>query len=274
MRLPIAFVLALLAVLAPSCTDRTRPDSELGRRLAEHLCSIQATCGCNEELIIPDCEARVVREFLATERRALEAGLELDEACFEKHIERLDTLAACGRPPPDPGLLCPTYTAHAEVGEACEIYDFVPWVTECRAGLHCNQGTCRDLANPHLLYEGEICSETQADRPTGNLGECAEGLDCDSEATRTCVPSPYWPPIPTGEVCDSPTLCVPESYCRTPEPYVPSEDNAGVCTPRTPEGQPCTHVAECTTRCIDGVCETLPPRLCGTLEAWWAREWI
>ena len=273
MRPPIAFVLACLAVLAPSCTDRTRPQSDLGRRLAERLCPIQSTCECEEELI-PDCEARVMREFLATEQRALDAGLELDEACFEEHLELIDTSAACTPPIPDPGSYCPVYTAHAEVGEPCEIYDFFPWVSECRAGLQCHQGSCRDRVDPHILHENEICSETQASPPTGNLGECAEGYYCDSDDTRTCLPSPYWPPVPTGEVCASPTPCVPESYCRTAEPDIPSEDNPGICTPRTPEGQPCTHVAECTTRCIEGVCELRTPLLCEVLQAWWAREWI
>lgn len=272
MRSAIILALAFLAVLAPSCTDRTRPDSELGRRLAEHLCPVQAACSCEEELI-PDCEARVVREFLATERRAIDAGLELDEACFEETLERIDTLAACGRRAPDPGSSCPTYTAHAEVGEPCEIYDFVPWVTECRAGLYCNQGTCHDLVNPHLLYEGEICSETQGDYPTGDLGKCAEGLDCDSSDTRRCVPSPYWPPVPTGGVCTA-LNCVDESYCRAEDPEGPSEESPGICTPRTPEGQPCTHPLECTFRCTDGLCETPAPDLCDWLQAWWAREWL
>ncbi len=268
-----ALALAFLAVLAPSCTDRARPDSEMGSRLAEHVCSIQANCGCDEELIIPDCDMRVVREFLAMERRALDAGLELDETCFEKNLEFIDSLAGCGRPPPDPGSSCPAYTAHAEVGEACKIYDFVPWVTECRAGLYCIQDTCHDLVNPHLLYEGEICSETQGAHPSGDLGECAEGLDCDSTATRTCVPSHDWPPVPTGAVCTA-LNCVDESYCRTEDPEGPSEEIPGICTSRTSEGQPCSHPLECTTRCTDGVCETLPPLLCEELEAWWAREWL
>lgn len=126
-----------------------------------------------------------------TERRALEAGLELDETCVVDVLADIDSFATCGRPPVGP--LCPVYTAHAEVGERCEIYDFLPWMTECRAGLRCIQGTCRDLANPHLLYEGEICSTTQADYQTGNLGECVEGLVCDSDETRTCVPSTQSP---------------------------------------------------------------------------------
>jgi hypothetical protein len=272
MRSAIAIAIAFLAVLAPSCTDRVRPSSELGRRFAERLCPIQDTCGCEEELIIPDCEARVAREFLATERRALDAGLELDEACFEENLEHIDALAACTRPAPDPGGLCPVYTAHAEVGGACEIYDFLPWVSECRAGLYCDDGFCRDLINPHLLYEGEICSGTQADRPTTDLGECAEGLYCDSDETRTCLPSPLWPPVPTGGVCTA-LNCVDESYCHTDDPEGPSEEIPGICTVRTPEGQPCDNLLECTTICTDGICETLPPRMCEALEAWWAREW-
>lgn len=272
MRSTIIYALACLAVLAPSCTDRTPQHSELGRRLAEHLCPIQASCGCDEELLIPDCEARVAHELLLTERQALEAGLELDEACFEKVLEQIDTYAACDRPAPDPGGSCPVYTAHAEVGEPCKIYDFLPWVSECRAGLYCRQDTCHDLVNPHLLYEGEICSETQARFPTGTLGECVEGFVCDSNETRKCIPSRYWPPVATGGVCTSPVSCVDESYCHTGDPEGPSEELPGICMIRTPEGQPCDNLLECTTICTDGVCETLPPLLCDALQGWWIRE--
>ncbi len=273
MRRPLAFALVLLAVLAPSCTDRTRPDSEYGRRLAEHLCAVQTACDCDEELLIPDCEARVLREFLVTEQRALDAGIERDEACFEEMLASIDELVSCLPVPESQGVSCRVYTAGADVGEPCRIYDFFPFMTECRAGLYCDGGFCRGPIDPHILHEGEICTETQGLRPTGDLGQCAVGLDCDMFDTRTCVPSPYWPPIPTGEVCASLTPCEPGSYCRTTEPEeLPSEDNPGICTPHTPEGQPCTHFLECTTVCIDGVCEPPPPRLCGTLEAWWARE--
>jgi hypothetical protein len=67
---------------------------------------------------------------------------------------------------------------------------------------------------------------------------------------------------------------VDESYCKTEDPEGPSEEIPGICTVRTPEGQPCTSLLECTWLCTDGVCERLPVRLCETLEAWWAREWM
>jgi hypothetical protein len=265
-------LLVLLACTA-ACTDRTHPHSDLGQQLAQHLCPIQDRCDCDDdEPPIPDCEARVEQELVVTERRALEAGLELDETCVVDVLADIDGFSTCGRP--SVGPLCPVYTAHADVGEHCEIYDFLPWMTECRAGLRCIQGTCRDLANPHLLYEGEICSTTQADHRTGDLGECAEGLVCDSNETRTCIPSPYWPPVATGGVCTSPISCVDESYCHTDDPEGPSEEIPGICTVRTPEGQPCDNLLECTTICTDSVCEPLPPRMCEALEAWWAREWL
>lgn len=265
--------LAVLVALAPSCADRTHPYSERGRRLAEHLCAVQAACDCDEELLIPDCEAQVMREFLVTERRALDAGIELDETCFEEMLDYIDGFVSCLPDSEGPGLPCRVYTGQADEGEPCQTYDYFPYMMGCRPDLHCDDGFCRGPVTPHILYEGEICSETQGLRPTGDLGECAEGLDCDITDTRTCIPSPYWPPIPTGEVCASLTPCVPESYCRTPEAEeLPSEENPGICTPRTPEGQPCTHLFECTTACTDGICWTPPPRLCGTLEAWWARE--
>jgi hypothetical protein len=171
----VGVVLCSLAALASACTDRTQPSSAVGRRLAEHLCPIQATCGCDEELLIPSCEARVEREFIASEREALAAGLEFDESCVAPALEDIDSLATCDRPSLGPS--CPVYTARAEVGEPCEIFDHVPWMTHCNAGLSCIQGKCKDLDNPHLLYEGEVCSETQANLPTRGPRPVRRGLD-------------------------------------------------------------------------------------------------
>lgn len=272
MRASLHSWVALLALLDLACTDRAQPHNELGQRLAQHLCAVETQCGCPRELLIPSCEARVEQEYIATERQALDAGLELDAACFEVTLDYLDGLAACDPVPASPGVGCPVYTAHAEVGEPCENYDFLPWMMDCRAGLQCIQGTCRDLENPHILQEGEICSDTRAQHATGWLGKCTEGLVCDSNETRTCIPSPYWPPVVTGGVCTSPISCVDESYCHTDDPEGPSEEIPGVCIVRTPEGQACDNLLECTTICTDGVCEYLPPRLCETLEEWWIRE--
>jgi hypothetical protein len=268
-------LLSSLAALASACTDRTQPSSEVGRRLAEHLCPIQATCGCDEELLIPSCEARVEREFIASEREALAAGLDFDESCVDFTLAAIDSLATCGRPSLGPS--CPVYTAHAEVGEACEIIDHVPVISHCRAGLTCIQGKCKDLDNPHLLYEGEVCSETQANLPTGDLGRCVEGLTCDSNDTRTCVPSLYWPPVPVGGVCTHPFICVDGSYCRPndlDDPDAPNEGSPGICTLKAAEGQPCSYVLECELRCLDGFCEHWPPFLCGVLGGWWLREML
>lgn len=260
-------VLSVLAALVPACTDRTQPSSDVGQRLAEHLCPIQAACGCDEELLIPSCEARVEQEFIASERQALAAGLEFDERCVDVTLAAIDSLATCGRPSLGPS--CPVYTAHAEVGEACEILDHVPVISHCRAGLSCIQGKCKDLDNPHLLYEGEVCTD---DDEGNDPGQCAEGLLCDSRGTHTCLPRADWPPAPTGSMCISPSHCVEESYCRTLDPDGPSEESPGVCTLRTPDGEPCSHLLECNLRCLDGFCEIWPPTLCGVLGGWWLRE--
>jgi hypothetical protein len=263
-------LLPLLLACASACTDRTHPHSELGHQLALHLCPVHDQCGCEEELLIPNCEVRVEQEFLATERRALDAGLELDSACFADVLDDVGRLEACDRT--FLGPLCPVYTAHADEGEPCEIYDAFPWMSECRANLSCIRGFCRNLYDPTILDEGDICSDTQSDRATGYLGECADGFLCDSEDTRSCVPDPHWPLVPTGGVCTSPIACVDESYCHTDDPEGPTEESPGTCKLRTPEGLPCDNLLECTTMCTDGICETQPPRMCEALEAWWFRE--
>lgn len=264
--------LALPAVLAPACTDRTEPSSAVGRRYAQQLCAVQTACDCDEAWLIPSCEARVESLFIEVEREALAAGLELDEDCFERTLDYVDGLPSC-TPIPDPPIpACPVYTAYAEEGAPCETFSFVPWMTHCRAGLLCIHGTCENLLDPYLLFEGEICSDTQASRPTGDLGKCAEGLICDSEQTRTCVPDPYWPPVPTGGVCLRYDHCVPESYCRTEDPDGPSDESPGICTMRTPDGEACENLLDCSIRCTDGFCELPLPRLCDLLGEWWGQQ--
>jgi hypothetical protein len=271
--MPSLRTVLVLLFLATACSDRVHPHSDLGHELALRLCPHQAACGCEEERLIPECEVRVEREFLATEREAIDAGLELDQACVEQTLDLIDRLPACDRVVSRPGPLCPVYGAQAEVGEACEIYDYLPWVTHCRPGLSCIQGVCRDRANPTPLYEGDICSDTKADHATGWLGECVEGLVCDSDDTQMCIPSPYWPLVPLGGECTTPVSCVDGAYCRSQTVEEdPSEELPGTCAVRTPEGEACVRLLECTTRCIDGVCETLRPYMCEALEAWWARE--
>ncbi len=267
LRLPL-----LLLALASACADRTHAHSELGHEFALHFCPVHAQCGCEEDIPtpIPRCEARVEQEFLASERRALAAGLEFDRACFADVLDDIETFTTCERPSGGPD--CPVYTMHAGEGEPCEIYDFFPLMTECRAGLRCIQGFCRNLIDPTILHEGEICSDTQADRATGWLGRCADGFVCDSEYTRTCVPNPYWPPVPTGGVCDTPFICVDESYCLADDPEGPTEERPGVCTLKTPPGQPCDNLVECTWLCTDGICEAPRPTMCEAVQAWWARE--
>jgi hypothetical protein len=268
-----SLLLPLLLACASACTDRTHPHSELGHDFAAHFCPVHDQCGCEEEIPtpIPSCETRVEQEFLASERRALAAGLELDPACFADVLDDIETFTACGRP--SGGPYCPVYTAHADEGASCEIYDFWPWMTDCRAGLRCVQGFCRNIDDPIILHEGEICSDTQADRATGWLGRCADGFVCDSEDTRTCVPNPYWPPVPTGGVCTTPFICMDESYCHTDDPEEgPSEEHPGVCTIKTLPGQPCDNLVECTAFCTDGICEAPRPMMCEAVQAWWARD--
>ena len=262
----------LLLACASACTERTPPHSELGHEFAAHFCPVHDQCGCEEEIPtpIPSCEARVEQEFLASERRALAAGLELDPACFADVLDDIERYEACGHP--GSGPYCPVYTAHAEEAQSCEIYDFFPWMTDCRAGLRCIQGFCRNIDDPVILHEGEICSDTQADRPTGWLGTCDDDLNCDSEDTRTCVPDPYWPRVATGGACTIFFTCVDESYCHTDDPEGPTEESPGVCTIKTPPGLPCDNLVECTFLCTDGICEAPRSTMCDAVQAWWARD--
>ncbi|MCX4240860.1 hypothetical protein [Paraliomyxa miuraensis] len=264
----LAVLLGLVASLA--CSDRTQLHSDVGQQIALQLCSIQTECGCAEEHLIPDCEAWVEHEIAETERKAIAHGLELDEDCLHLLLDGIDALATCGvHSPWGWELRCPVYGRNAAAGETCEMFDYLPLMTDCLPGLRCVEGVCRDPDHP-ILGEGEICSDTQSSIPTGWLGRCAEGLMCDSRNTRTCVPqSPPSPRIPDGQTCTVAFECEEGSYCRPPEgEYDVSEEVPGICREFTPDGEPCMVLYECSGRCVDGYCEISPPFLCELLEEW------
>ncbi|MCA9650632.1 MAG: hypothetical protein KC501_12025, partial [Myxococcales bacterium] len=106
--------------------------------------------------------------------------------------------------------------------------------------------------DPIILQEGEACSDTQGVVPTGCLGECAEGLTCDSRQTQTCIPYEPPPLVPLGGACTKPYECE-QGYCRPPEGMTDvSEESPGLCTLPTPAGDPCSLPYECERYCTDG----------------------
>jgi hypothetical protein len=263
-------ILATFVVGFASCSARTQSYSEAGREFARRLCAIQNDCGCADDVIIPDCEAQVEQEFTESERRALEDGLVYDAECMEVFLERIDELGACGVEYPEPGPPCAVYGGDADVGDPCEVFDTMPIMSGCRIDLACIDGTCTDLENQAKLPLGAICSADQHIVPTGNLGECDEGLRCDSADTRACVAATPIPQAPLGEECVQPYGCVDDGICR---PQVsdpaPSEERPGICVERTPPGDPCTLVYECDRICEAGRCQEAPPVLCDILRNWW-----
>jgi hypothetical protein len=221
-----------------------------------------------EDVIIPDCEDRVEREFAESERRALDAGLVHDPECMEAFLEKIDALGDCGFHDLDYGS-CAVYGGNRDVGEPCEVFDVMPRMSSCRAGLGCPDGLCRDPDLP-ILPLGAVCSTEQADLPTGWLGRCDEGLYCDSQDTRTCVPSTY-DPAPLGGECTLPYECLDDNICKPlGNDLQPSEERPGVCVERTPVGAPCTLVYECEWYCEAGRCQQPQPSLCYALYNWWA----
>jgi hypothetical protein len=229
---------------------------------------VQNECNCAEDLLIPDCEERVEREFAENERKAVAAGLVYDSACMEDLLGRIDELGICERSYPDFGPLCAVYGADNDVGEPCEIFDLFPMMYGCRLDLTCIDGACAEI--PPRLPQGAICSEDQSFVPTGDLGQCDQGLQCDSLDTRTCVPVPTIPHAPLGEECTTYFGCVDDNICRPqgddPEP---TEERPGICVERTPAGAPCTLVYECDWLCENGYCQVPPLPLCEALRQWW-----
>lgn len=263
----ISFAHTVLALGIASCSARTETHSDAGHELAQRLCAVQSNCNCADELIIPACEERVEREFAENERKALNAGLVYHPSCMEDLLEYIDAVGTCESVYPGYGPLCPVYSADVDVGEPCEVFDMFPEMVSCRFGLGCGDGLCRD--NP-ILPLGAICSEEQADVPTGWLGHCGEGLHCDSQDTRTCVPVTPIPQALLGEECVHYYGCIDGNICRPqgddPEP---SEDRPGACVERTPPGERCTLVYECDRICENGFCQVPPPAVCEALRSWW-----
>lgn len=252
-----------------ACSDRTDLHSDAGREFALHLCAIQHDCDCAEDLIIPDCENRVEREFAESEHEAIRAGSSYDADCMESFIARIDGIGACGTSYPESEAPCPVYHGGAELGEPCDIYDLMPAMHDCRVGLDCINGTCRDPNNPTILGQGDICAVEAGVLPTRWLGTCEEGLSCDSLNTRTCVPSTSTP-APLGGACSHPYECLDDGICRPQgEDLQPSEERPGTCVQRTPPGEPCTLTYECDRICEAGRCQVPPPVLCETLSDWW-----
>lgn len=258
-----AFVLGLA-----SCTVRIQDHSELGREFASRLCAAQSECNCAEDMLFPDCEARVERELAENERKALSAGLAYDSACMENVLERLDTLSTCETNYPPSGAPCAVYGGNNDVGEPCEFFEAFPLMYGCRWGLTCVDGACAEV--PPILPQGAICSEDQSFSPTGDLGLCEWGLRCDSLDTRTCVPIPPIPKAPLGGECTELAGCEGRNICRAQAGELqPSDERPGVCDERTPPGEPCTLVYECDRICENGYCQIAPPAACELAHQWW-----
>jgi len=267
---PALGALALIAIAClNACSDRERFESELGRKVAEHLCSIQADCDCDADRLIADCEAEVEREVGLNEREAISRGLVFDPDCLQLFLESIDELSSCGTSLEGDATNCFVYFGSADVGDSCQIYELYPMMTDCRPGLDCRLGACRDLENPTILGVGEICSDTKGIVPSGFLGECAEGLACDSLDTLRCISYTPIPKIEMGGECVESFSCEDGSYCRPPEGADDvDEESPGICTAPTPAGEPCSLRYECDRFCEDGFCQVPPPLLCEVLQDW------
>ncbi len=258
-------------LIACACGPAAPAGSEVAVSYAQHFCTVQTECACEHDHVIPDCVDTVAREVTRMEDEALASGMRLDEGCLATILDRVDWFATCERyerfdeAPPT----CPIYTADREVGDPCTRRGFHPPISECRAGLDCRGGFCRDLDAPQILQLGERCSDSVSLVPTGFLGVCADGLRCDSFGTTKCEVAPL--PVSTGGVCTELTQCVEGNYCRNsmPEDW-PSEDDPGTCMPATTKpSEPCVYVTECEqVACFDGYCYFPPAPLCPALTEW------
>jgi len=267
---PALGALALIAIAClNACSDRERFESELGREVAEHLCSIQADCDCDADRLIPECDAEVEREVGRNESEAIRRGLVFDPECLEAFLENIDALGSCERVTEWQSESCAVYHGAADVGDPCSYYEFYPPMTDCRPGLYCREGVCLNLQNPTALEKGDICYDPQGITPSGYLGQCIDGLACDSRDTRTCIP--YSPPstVTVGGECAEFYLCERGTYCRPPEGADDvSEEAPGICTVPTLAGQPCSLIYECDWLCEAGICQPPPVALCGVLDGW------
>lgn len=202
-------LLTAIAICLVACAEREQWESQVGRKIAETLCPIQAECGCETDLLISECEATVTREIGRNERRAVENGLELDTMCLDEFTSRLSELGSCGEVvlADGPAETCAVYSGTAEEGEPCQFYDYFPPMTDCRPGLECKQNECRTRDGfeppPPGAAIGEECG-------LGNA--CAEGSYCqreydDPDSLGVCVEH-----TPIGQPCSLPYEC--PLYCE------------------------------------------------------------
>jgi hypothetical protein len=147
--------------------------------------------------------------------------------------------------------ICFLYHGDMTAGQACSYYAGGGFYSNCAQGLICNGTKCVNPCkvddpfdqNPEeTLGNGETCRGSDG----LILGECAEGLYCDSGYTDTCRPLPL-----EGQECLL-GYCAEGLWC----------ENAGTgptCVPQLGLGRECYNDQTCRSGyCQNGLCTAVP----------------
>ncbi len=194
----IPFLLAGVLLASCGCAVRDLPDLVVAPQVAEQICAVQSMCDCDQELLIPDCESTVEDDIGRREAQAIEAGFEFHQDCLDKILAQLPQLAECGSvgggvPPAE---FCPAYSGTAEVGAACFFYEFFPPMTNCRRGLECDSGICRE-PSAYVPKEPIAIGETCQDDIPCEFGSHCRLDENDSDESGVCTEN-----TPAGARCE------------------------------------------------------------------------
>lgn len=154
------------------------------------------------------------------------------------------------------GLVCTaagTCEAKLTEGSAC---DDDSGVNQCRDGLFCVEGRCRDLpaagelcwprrAGPERCQEGLRCVADVCRAPSADGARCEVTMEC--AAGSRCHEGTCHPIATARGACDATTLCPLGRGCV-----------GGRCAPLPSVGEPCAEAGCLRGTCIDGRCANLP----------------
>jgi len=217
---------------------------------AEKVCSLAIGCGCADDWTKATCTLRVSEaawKFFTGEWRdggnfqedCAQAALSAIEAWgCDMHLiphEHIGLGDACGG-------YCSLHRGEVPAGEACRHADFYLYpVSDCQPGLVCDlSGTCVEACD--AWYSDKLPEGGQCEDGFLKLGDCAEGLGCETSGSDLCVRLPE-----EGQTCLY-NLCAPGLFC---EVIVATR----TCRPLLSDGERCTKAEACWSgQCTGNAC--------------------
>ncbi len=249
----------LLLLLTGGCKDdgpRVVPEEKAAETSAETECRLLFGCECDHLVYADeaDCVESRKAEYNSLHNPILQMGLTYDGECLAFQLDALQDLG-CALPDSSGEAteetcmtFCSVYHGAAQLGETCSFYSIDQTYSDCDQGLICYASKCEDPCE--VIDEGAADLKLGMGEPCQDgfevLGECDEGLACDSGGSDTCIELP-------GE--GAPCLndeCADGFWCQT----VITEST---CVAQFTDGETCANSEECRSGyCGGSTCAKMP----------------